>query len=497
MSKKTNVASGPSVTVPSLARNVARITAPVALLFLLSACQTMGEFTNQKPTPSKPAPIAEKAPEPIAPAAEAPEPMAPEKLAAENLLNNQAPSDQMIRKTDEPGLILNRPITEVEKTPIRIAVLLPLTGAHKKIGSDLLKAANIALFDHNNVQLKMQPYDTNGTAAGASAAATAAIGEGAEIILGPLFSGSVKAVRPIAAAKNINVLAFSTDVTAAGGGVYLMGLTAHQQINRVLDFAYRQGLSRFAVIAPQNPYGNAAVTSIQQVTQNLGLTLDQVNRYPANLTPGSEELQEIAKNAANYNARNWQLKQELKKVKGKNDPKSKALYRRLSKLDTLGEVSFEAIIIPEGGQKLRELAPLLSYYDIDPTKVQFIGTGLWADNSLTTEPSLVGGWFAAPAPQATNSFQARFKSIYGYNAPHIASLAYDALALSGLLALEPGENKFSHSKLQNPDGFSGYNGIFRFNSNGLAERGLAVMQLGQQELELLEAAPTSFAPLIN
>ncbi|MEH6477340.1 MAG: hypothetical protein V7727_16730, partial [Sneathiella sp.] len=164
MSKKTNVASGPSVTVPSLARNVARITAPAALLFLLSACQTMGEFTNQKPTPSKPAPIAEKAPEPIAPAAEAPEPMAPEKLAAENLLNNQSPSDQMIRKTDEPGLILNRPITEVEKTPIRIAVLLPLTGAHKKIGSDLLKAANIALFDHNNVQLKMQPYDTNGTA---------------------------------------------------------------------------------------------------------------------------------------------------------------------------------------------------------------------------------------------------------------------------------------------------------------------------------------------
>ncbi|OUR76184.1 hypothetical protein A9Q83_15350 [Alphaproteobacteria bacterium 46_93_T64] len=477
-------------------RRARQLVVAIGCVALLSGCQTLGNFTSSQPTAAKPTPVAVKEPEKPAPVSVAPV-IAPEKQAAENLLDKSQIEPKIVEQPTDQSLHLNRPITETEKTPVRIALLLPLTGAHQKIGNDLLKAANIALFDHNNVQLKLQPYDTQGTAAGAAIAATAATGEGAEIILGPLFSASVKAVRPIAAANNVSVLAFSTDVTAAGGGVYLMGLTAHQQINRVLEFSYRQGLSQFAVLAPQNPYGNAAVISIQQVTQRLGLNLRQVSRYPANLPSGSEELQEIAKSAANYNARNWQLKQEIKKVKGKKDPESKAQYKRLSKLDTLGEVSFEALIIPEGGQKLRELAPLLSYYDIDPTKVQFIGTGLWADNSLTTEPSLVGGWFAAPAPEASNQFLARFKSIYGYTPPHIASLAYDALALSGLLALEEDENKFSDTNLQNPDGFSGYNGIFRFTGNGLAERGLAVMQLGQQELELLEPAPTSFAPLIN
>ncbi|MBL4666430.1 MAG: hypothetical protein JKY04_03560, partial [Sneathiella sp.] len=134
--------------------NIFRAAVPITLLFLLSACQTIGGLTDQPPAESKPAPIAEKQPDPQAPVAAAPAPISPEKLAAETLLTKQVPTDQMMGRTIEPSLTLNRPITEVQKTPIRIALLLPFSGTHKKIGDDLLKAANIALFDHNNTQLK-------------------------------------------------------------------------------------------------------------------------------------------------------------------------------------------------------------------------------------------------------------------------------------------------------------------------------------------------------
>jgi len=474
-----------------------RLLSTMGVLVFLTGCEAVSTLTGTAPAPQAPvlepqqktAPAPESRPKPVTQA-----PVSPTKQAAEDLLANKA-NQPAISSATGNELTLTKP--EAEKKIIRIAILLPLSGPSQKIGDDLLKAANIALFDHNNALLRLQPYDTKGTAEGAQFAATAALREGAEIILGPLFSASVKAVQPLAAAQKVNVLAFSTDMTAAREGVYLLGLTPHQQIARVLEFAYRQGLANFAILAPQTPYGDTAVASTQTVIRQLGLRLTQVSRYPANLPPGSEELQDIAKRAANYEARNWQLKQELKKLKGRQDAASKARYKKMKKLDTLTGVNFEALIIPEGGQTLRELAPLLSYYDIDPKKVQYIGTGLWADISLTTEPALVGGWFAAPPPAASGQFLARFKSIYGYTPPRISSLAYDAVALAGLLALEDGPDKFSRTNIENPDGFAGYNGIFRFTNTGLAERGLAVMQLGQQDLELLEAAPTSFTPAIN
>ncbi len=467
----------------------------ILVLGLFSACEAIGPLLQ----PAEEAAPAQTKPDETV-AASTPEPTS-EPLTDEETLGPDTPlENQTIDEKGQfqfPGPQLNRPDLAPTEKAVRLAILLPLSGPHQKIGNELLNAANMALFDHNNTQLRLQPYDTKGTPEGAREAALAAAREGSEIFMGPLFSESVKAIQPIARQNNINILAFSTDVTAAQEGVYLMGLTVQQQIDRVLEFSYRQGLVNFAVLAPQNAYGDTAVSSIQNTIQRLGLNLTQLSRYPSNLPPGSEELQDIAKIVANYEDRQWRLRQALNQVKGKTDPESKAAYARLSKLDTLGDVNFDALIIPEGGQKLRELAPLLSYYDVDPTKVKFIGTGLWADVSLTTEPSLVGGWFAAPSPEATNQFLARYNSIYGYTPPRIASLAYDALALSGLLARDEGEDKFSTAKLQSAEGFSGYNGIFRFQNSGIAERGLAVMQLGQDNLELLEAAPSTFTPAIN
>ena len=37
-----------------------------------------------------------------------------------------------------------------------------------------------------------------------------------------------------------------------------------------------------------------------------------------------------------------------------------------------GLMSYDAILLPEGGTSLLSLAPLLPYFDVDPTKVQFL-----------------------------------------------------------------------------------------------------------------------------
>ena len=46
--------------------------------------------------------------------------------------------------------------------------------------------------------------------------------------------------------------------------------------------------------------------------------------------------------------------------------------------------------------------------------------------------------------------------------------------------------------LENPNGFAGIDGIFRFLPDGSCERGLAVMQVQTDGLEVISPAPTTF-----
>ena len=251
------------------------------------------------------------------------------------------------------------------------------------------------------------------------------------------------------------------------------------------------------MLAPESAYGDAVVENVEETTTNLGLALDRTVRYPVNVPAGSQDLHEIAKRLGDYELRQKQLAKEIQLYKDKEDEESKAYVERLEKLDTFGEVTFDALLIPEGGARLKELASLLSYYDIDPEVVQFIGTGLWEDPSLSAEPALVGGWFSAPDPERAAEFRKRFESLYGYQPSRIASLAYDAMALAGIMALDPVDVRFKRDAIENPSGFTGYDGIFRFPENGIAERGLAVLEVGPKKQLVLEPAPDSFAPALN
>ncbi|PHQ66611.1 MAG: penicillin-binding protein activator, partial [Sneathiella sp.] len=332
---------------------------------------------------------------------------------------------------------------------------------------------------------------------GAESAAAEALVDGAELILGPLFSSSVPSVRALAQSRDVNVVTFSTDTSVAGDGVYMMGLTVGQQLRRIMEFSYRQGLLNFAVLAPDTAYGDAVINTVFSASDELGLTVARVMRYPLNIEPGSQDLHIIAKILGDYTQRQKLLAEEIKLYENETDDASKEYVKKLEKLDTFGDVPFDALIIPEGGARLKELAPLLSYYDIDPEVVQFIGTGLWDDQSLTTEPALVGGWFSAPSPAKAKAFVEKFSSIYGYAPSRIASIAYDATALAGLLAQDPAETRFDRIALENINGFTGYDGVFRFPASGVAERGLAILEVGQRDLLMVEPAPVGFEPLLN
>ena len=358
---------------------------------------------------------------------------------------------------------------------VRVALLLPLSGGERALGQALLDAALIALFEVGGDRLALLPRDTGGTPDGARAAAEAALREGARLILGPVFAAAAAAAAGPARERGVNVVAFSTDPLVAGDGVYLLGFMPDQQVERVVGFAARRGIRRYAALAPETPYGGAVVAAFEDAILRNGGRISRIERY----RPDADDYFEPVRRLAGHG---W-----------RRDP---ALPRREGLAAVPPDVPLEygAVMLADGGSRLRAIAPLLPFHDIDPAQVRFLGTGLWDEPMLGREPALVGGWFASPPPEAAAAFAERFEELHGYAPPRIASVAYDAVALAAALARGAAAPDFSATALTQPSGFAGVDGIFRFGRDGIAERGLAVIEVRPQGLRVIDEAPQTFAP---
>jgi len=376
---------------------------------------------------------------------------------------------------------------------VRVALLAPLSGANAGLGQAMLNAAQLALFHFADGHLELLVHDTKGTPRGAAEAASAAIGDGARMILGPLLATSAQAVRPAAAAANVPVVAFSSDRSVAGGGVYVMGFLPQAEIERIVAFARAKGIQRFAALAPENAYGETVVTAFERAVAAHGGRVTRVQFYD----PGAEDFAPAVRRLADYDSRRQALMAQRRELEGREDEISRRALKRLENLQTIGEVPFDALLVADGGKRLQAVAALLPFYDIDPKKVRMLGTGQWDVPGIGAEPALVGGWFAAPPPPARAEFVDAYKSTYGAPPPRLATLAYDGTALAAVLAQGENGPDFSARALTVPSGFWGRDGIFRFLPEGTTERGLAVMRLRGRGAEVISRAPETFEARVN
>ncbi len=438
----------------------------LALPLLLAACQegtSLPGWLSGTQLPPEPEAAPEPAPEPEPPLVVALAPQPPQEIDV-------------------------APIEEVVVGPARVGFLVPLTGPAALQGHALLDAAQMALFGVGG-DIILLPRDTRGRPETAAAAAAEVIDQGAQLLLGPLFSDSVAAVAPLADEAGIRVVAFSTDPRVAGDGRYLIGFTSAQQVHRLVMYAAGAGIERFALLAPDSAYGHAVAAQYAEAVAAAGGRLARAEFY----APDGSDAQATVRRLADYDRRHAALVEQVALLEARDDELAHQSLARLKGLDTLGVAPFDALLIADGGQGLRAVAPILPYYDIDPTEVRLMGTGLWDDPQTLAEPTLAGGWFVSPPPENRARFVTRFESIYGVTPPRLATLAYDATALAGVLGSQPLGADFSDAALLSPNGFAGVDGVFRFGDDGVAERGLAVMQVMPEGVAaVLDPARRSF-----
>ncbi|MDA8544831.1 penicillin-binding protein activator [Alphaproteobacteria bacterium] len=413
-----------------------------------------------------------------------------------------------------------------DKTRV-VGLLLPLSDERdtiRALAGHLYNGAQLALFDApingGATDLVISLHDTKGTPTGAQEAAKAAIAAGSDVIVGPLFSSSVSAIQPVLAGRDVPGFAFSNDARTAMDGLWLLGFLPEQNIDRIVSEAIAQGLTRFGALVPEGLFGERIGASFAASVDRFGGTIVQSETYPPDAQGMFDPVRRLARfdqRKAAHEGEMARLVQEaltllprrtdpetglniappegteaVFKSLGDDAPELLSAYEALSLVETLGDIPYDAVFMPEGGLALRNLAPLLPYFDIDPRRVKFIGTGLWDDPTLSQEPPLHGGWYAAAPNKNWSGFAARYEKTYGAAPPRLASMAYDAVSLAARLSAFSTDAPFRTDLLTDPNGFSGIDGIFRLKPGGLNERGLTVQEVTRSTSREISRPPASF-----
>jgi hypothetical protein len=339
---------------------------------------------------------------------------------------------------------------------VRVALILPLSGQGNAsvAGQSMKNAAEMALAEFKSPNIQLLVKDDGGTVQGAQAGAQQAISEGAEIIIGPLFAQSVSAVGQIARSSNIPVIAFSTDVSVAARGVYLLSFLPETDVRRIVDFSISRGKRSFAALLPDNAYGTVVEGAFQQEVSRRGGRVLVLEKY----TLEGNKINEAAR----------RVSQAANQVDG--------------------------IFIPDSPDAVPQVVNALAANGVDLRRVQMIGSGLWEDARISSTAALEGAWYAAPEATGFRNFSARYRARYGQDPVRTATLAYDAVALVAALVKTQGPQRFSETALTNPSGFAGIDGVFRFRPEGTNERGLAVLRVAPAGGQVLSPAPHSFQP---
>lgn len=342
--------------------------------------------------------------------------------------------------------------------PVRIGLLLPMSGYGPAAvtAKGMKQAAEMALFEIDNPLVQLIVKDDSGTPTGAASAATEAIAEGAEIIVGPLTSASTAAAAVVARKAKVPILSFSNDRRAAGNGVYLMPILPDQEVERIVSFAAKQGRRRFAALVPDDDYGRVVEVAFRgSVTKNGGTIASVVyfpldpNAMPAQIRTLSDEMRQGADTA----------------------------------------MPVDTLLIAGTADALTQIGALFAYAGIDTSRIKPIGTASWDYPNASRNPAFAGGWFSAPDPHGWQDFAQRFSRSFGATPPRLSSLSYDAVSLAiSLSGNEPGQ-RYTAANIERATGFLGVDGTFRFTPAGIIDRGLAVLEMQAFTASIIEPAP--------
>ncbi|QCE33896.1 penicillin-binding protein activator [Acetobacteraceae bacterium] len=349
-----------------------------------------------------------------------------------------------------------------------IALFLPLSGNHSAVALQLKDAAMLAFEDTNSTTPppKVRVFDTS--ALSPQAAAESAIADKASVVLGPITAEETRAASEKLLLAGIPEISFTSDTREEKQNLWVSGLTARQQVSRLVSALKAEGKTDVAAFLPMNDFGKSFGEALSELCQENNLPAPQIVYHDGSAEQIAQNLQLLAKTQERHEA--------FEKAKETSD---QAL---------LAPPPFQALLLADTGVNLRNIIHYLPDSDIQPSNVQIMGPALWrAFDAKLAE--IQGAWYAALDDRNRAEYVKKYEAKYHQTPLMITDIAYDLASVSK--ELQAGD-ALSAKTLQRPNGFQGIDGNFSFKENGRMERDLVLYQiLPSGGAKIVDSNPTT------
>ena len=336
---------------------------------------------------------------------------------------------------------------------IKIGLLVPITGQHSEIGKSIIKSVRLAINKIDNPLIEILPRDTQSNPLITLRKAKELNEIGVKIIIGPVFNKNLIYLDEI---KDVIFLSLTNKIINNPKNIISTGINSESQFNTISKFQKINEIEKTIILIPKENYKEEIEKAIQQSK----IKVNRVHYYESDPTKLTNQIEEITK----YFQRKQNLENEIKRLEKSNKPNKKREIEDLKKLDTLGKVDFDAIIISDFDESLKSITTSLLYTDVSPKDVYFITLNQWFDESLLKETSSQPIYFPSINKENYDYFIKTYHETFNEYPNQLSFLSYDLIGLVYYLIVK---NNFVVSKKMflKKNMFKGKIGIFDIKNN--------------------------------
>ena len=278
----------------------------------------------------------------------------------------------------------------------KIALLLPLKGRNKNLGNNVLRGIEMALFSSKIKNFQVHIFDTSQDIE----KTIQKMGVDFDLILGPLFSYELRIAKRYFEKYDTPIVSFSNDSRQKDDNIWLLGQLPENEIKRIVRFGISTGLRKIAILSEENEYGRVLSTIANK-------ELERTDSSAVTIFLKKSDLNNIN-----------DLRNTIKNFSGWKKTNEDSLL--------LPKPKYDGILLLGNPSFILKVAPLLSYYDIGPDRIMLMSTSMAIKKSIAKEPSLEGSFISSTDIMLKESFDNKWKEVWGGDAPNLAALGFDA-----------------------------------------------------------------------
>ena len=302
---------------------------------------------------------------------------------------------------------------------LKIGLLAPLSGEYRELGESLLYSLQLALNEINDKKVLVIPRDTGSNNPEKLIQAINEIkSEGANIVIGPIDNEDFENVNKF---TDTIFISLSNINPKFEKNILSIGISFESQMTALITFLKKKNKNKTVILLPKNKY----TSLIENKLKNLQLNNYKIFKY----SPDPKILTGEIEILTNYNQRKKNLELRKKTFADKDDEQSQIELSKLEKKYTLGEVSFDSVIIIDFGNSLKSVLTSLAFTDVNEDKVLFTTLNQWFDESIFYEKTIKSLYYPSVDYKEFQKFKKDYYKTFNIYPTEISILAYDAIGL--------------------------------------------------------------------